>query len=321
MRRNSRTFKSVIILGMIAVTLAGCSSGEDQSSDSSDEMTQSSTGQEMPDSDRTEIPGVNGEIVLVKDSTAQVQDSDSQNAVSWTDQTTFKVEVDGTLADVVVGSCVVAISNDTTEESSSSNQAIEATSVSITEATDDGCESMGGGGMPGSNGGSDQERPSGDASGSPSDMPSNMPSDGSEMPEMPDGAQSGQMGMGGFGGMVSGEVTSVEGTTIVVSTNDEESSFIVTDETTYSLTVAGSADEVVVGQCMSATGENDSSGTLSAEEITISTPTDEGCTSFQGMTGGMGGPGTTGGKSTDSDTSDPAKDTASHLDNTQLESA
>lgn len=86
--------------------------------------------------------GINGEIVAVTDSLAQVQSTDEQTAVTWTDDTAITLTSDGTLADVTVGVCVSAVVTDDV-----------ATSVTVTQPDDDGSCTTGFGSMGGMSGG------------------------------------------------------------------------------------------------------------------------------------------------------------------------
>ncbi|WP_426310607.1 hypothetical protein [Cellulosimicrobium sp. E-16] len=223
-------------------------------------------------------PAVSGEVAAVDGTTAQVQDGESQTAVSWSDATTVTVTVDGTLADVAVGSCVVVLtgspggtpgdeSDDTTEDAA-------VATVSVSDPVDGECAGGLGGGFPGG-GVPDGERPDG----APTDVPSGVP-DGEGRPG------------GGFGGLTTGLVTAVDGATITVSTTTPEGqsgeeTVAVDGATAYTVQRTGSGDDVVVGQCVSAQGESGDDGTLTATSLTVSAPGDDGCTS--GFPGGREG--------------------------------
>jgi hypothetical protein len=66
-----------------------------------------------------------------------------------------------------------------------------------------------------------------------------------------------------------------------------EETVTVDDATAYTVQRAGSGDDVVVGQCVTAQGENGDDGTLTATSLLLSAPGDDGCTS--GFAGGRGG--------------------------------
>src|SRR6478752_1999428 len=173
------TASSVLVLA----TLAACGS---DSTDTASDSTQAAGGQagQVPGGQGGIRPGASGKVAAVSGSTAQVQSqATGQVAVSWTEDTTFTQQVDATLADVTVGSCVMVTSADDDT----------AATVRVMAASDDGGCGFGGGG----------QRPEGAPSGMPTDRPSDRPSD------RPDG------GGRGFGTV--GEVTAVSGTGFTVS--------------------------------------------------------------------------------------------------------
>lgn len=232
--------------------------------------------------------GVSGEIALVGDGVLQVQDADSQTAVSWTDATTIEVEVSGVLADVTVGSCIVALGSDT------------ATTVAITDPVEGVC---GTGAMFGGAGGGPAGMP--DGTGMPAD--GELP-DGAEAPDagqMPDGAAqpgdgaSGAPG-GGFAAATAGRVVAVSDTTITVEVTDADGTVTnteisVDDATAYTVTVTADASAFEVGLCVVADGESDDAGGFAATSLTVSDPGESGCTT--GFGGGMApgqAPGTEG---------------------------
>lgn len=269
-----------------ALALAGCSAAA---------TTTASTDTSASTTDQAAVPGgggVSGTIAAASDSVLQVQDSDSQTAVSYTADTVVQSQVAGTLADVTVGSCVSIMG--------AADAA--ATSITVTAAVDGACTTGFGGGPGGGAGGGTPP----DGATAPTDMPSGMPTDApSGAPtDLPDGAG------GGFGGFTSGLVTAVSGTTITVDAvtmgADTTTSTDVTvdDATTYTTTVDADASALVVGQCVSAQGESDDAGGFAASTLTVSTPGDAGCVSRSGGPGGAGGPQGGAGTSTDSSSSD-----------------
>lgn len=236
------------------------------------------------------FPGASGLVADVSGSTAQVQGAAGQVAVTWTGATTFTREVGGSLDDVVVGSCVVAtVEDDVT------------VSLRVTEASEDGCTlGLGGSGGPGRGGPGpgDGERPEGMPSDLPSDMPSGMPEG-----ERPEGLP------GGFGSAVIGEVTAVGADTVTVAALDvaegdedgattAEQKLVVNASTEVVATVSATADDVAEGACLTARGEADDLGAVTAESVALSDPVDGSCTSgFRGQ-GGFGagrGPGSAAG--------------------------
>lgn len=232
------------------------------------------------------FPGASGLVADVSGSTAQVQGVAGQVAVTWTGATTFTREVSGSLDDVVVGSCVVAtVEDDVT------------VSLRVTEASEDGCTAgLGGFGGPGRGGPGpgDGERPEGMPSDMPSDMPSEMPSG---MPEgdRPEGLP------GGFGSAVIGEVTAVGADTVTVAALDiaagteggadstTEQTLAVDATTEVVTTVSATAADVAEGACLTARGDADDLGAVTAESVALSDPVDGSCTSGFGGPGGFGG--------------------------------
>lgn len=262
------------------LVLAGCSASTSEAA----APAASATPQQQQDGGGAQPPGggASGEIASVDGAVMQVRSTDAQTAVTWTDATTFSATVAGTLADVTVGSCVVAESTATTTDDSTDTTApVEATSVRITQPSDDGTCAGGFGGSGGGPGGGD--RPDG----APTDLPSMQAPDGAPT-DRPSGAPDGARM---FGGGASGTVTAIEGSSLTVGTDGDTTSrtVTVTDATTYTTTAAADASAIVVGQCATALGESDDSGRVTATSITVSAPTDGECST--GMFGGRGFPG------------------------------
>ncbi|NUU16060.1 hypothetical protein HP550_02185 [Cellulomonas humilata] len=281
------------------LVLAGCSAGTSQAA----APTASATPQQQQDGGGAQPPGgggASGEIATVTGTVMQVRSDDAQTAVTWTDATTFSATVAGTLADVTVGSCVVAVSTATTDDTTDTSAPVEATSIRITQPSDDGTCAGGFGGFAGGPGGGD--RPDG----APTDLPSMRAPDGAPT-DLPSGAPDGARM---FGGGASGTVTAIDGSTLTVETTGPDDAttsrtVTVTDATTYTTTAAADASAMVVGQCATARGEADDSGKVTATSITVSAPTDGDCTT--GMLGGRGFPG--GGSQGSSDDSSQDGDT------------
>ncbi len=82
----------------------------------------------------------------MQDSTLQVQGDDGQTAVTYTDDTTFTTQVTGSLEDLAKRLCVSGMGTGHDDSS------VTASSLTVTEATDDGCTGgfsggFGGGGV------------------------------------------------------------------------------------------------------------------------------------------------------------------------------
>jgi hypothetical protein len=250
----------------------------------------------------------------------QVQGDDMQTAVAWTSDTTITSEVAGTLADVVPGVCVVGIAaapasgdlvgtpdtGTTATPTPDTTGSSTATRVAITEPVDGECTVAGAfGGFPSgeSGGGTPGERPSGmptgqpdggsgdqsgdGSGGQPGQMPSGMPTD------LPSGMPSGGFGAGGFGLRSAGLVTAVDGSTITVQSTAQDGStttatIAVDAATVYTKTVAADSSAIVVGQCVVARGDADTSGKVTATTLVVSAPTDGQCASLGTGRGGNG---------------------------------
>lgn len=259
---------------VLAVSLSGCGE-EDVDQDPASAQSSQQPGSGRPGGGQ---PG-SGQVAAVDGSTAQVQGSSSQTAVTWTSSTTFTQQVAGSLDDVTAGSCVVV--------SGEGDDTVTATSVRITEAEGDDCS--GGFGGPGG------DRP--DRGDAPQDRPSDAPTD------RPSDAPRG-MGGGMGGGLAAGRVTAATDSGFTVAStrpgSDESSSVTVavTDDTTYTTTEKADADDVKVGVCVQTRGESDSKGAVTATSIAISPAADGECVSR--------GPGGRGGAPEDEDQQDEA---------------
>jgi len=103
-------------------------------------------------------------------------------------------------------------------------------------------------------------------------------------------------------------VTAVSGSTITVDALDFQTQktsskkVTVDGSTKYTETQTGAASDLVVGQCVTARGKADDSGTVAATALTVSAPVDGSCTTGFGGRGGFGG-GQRGGGSSQSGTS------------------
>ncbi|SDK87859.1 hypothetical protein SAMN05428985_106502 [Nocardioides sp. YR527] len=286
--RRSRVMSLAALATVGLIALTGCGADSDAATDQQGQGYGQGQGQGQGRGMGGGMPGTSGEIAAIDGSTLQVQGSDAQTAVTYTDETTISQQVSAALADVAVGSCVMVT---TADDSESSETAVTAGTVRITEKTDGSCAGGGGFGA--------GQRPEGDASGAPEGMPSDMPSD------MPEGMPSG--GPGGMGGGMgtSGEVTEVSdsGFTVAATSRDSEETTSVTvtvgSETTYTTTKTATKSALVVGTCVTATGEADDTGAVTAERISVSDPVEGECTTGFGGRGGMpgGAPGQDGASS------------------------
>jgi len=84
-----------------------------------------------------------------------------------------------------------------------------------------------------------------------------------------------------------GKITSVSASGFVLQTPNATRAVTTTQATTFSKTVATDHSALAVGQCVTAAGPSDDTGTVTASSISIRQPGPQGCQ------GGFGGPGGT----------------------------
>ncbi|HET6165762.1 MAG TPA: DUF5666 domain-containing protein [Marmoricola sp.] len=252
--------KVTVACGAVVLLLgaSACGSGSNDNTTGTtgngDPQTQQQSG---PDN---KMPGANGKVAAVADSTAQVQGMDGQVAVTWNGTTSFTKEVTASLADVKVGDCVFVGSAGQSSAGSTPAAEVTAASVRITRKTNGSCTA----GMRGP-GGSSGDGPQ--VNGTP---PQGVPSGGTR-PQLR-----------GFGGAV-GEVTAVSASGFTVSSvrpgSDSTTPVSVTVDgsTSYTSTAKGSAADVKVGACITATGSTDDTGAVTARSIAVSQPRDGQC--------------------------------------------
>ena len=243
-------------------------------------------------------PGVNGLIAAVEGTTMQVQSSTKQTAVGWTATTKVSRSAAGTLADIVVGSCVVVrdVSADATSAAGSPATAVTAASVQVSPATNGTCAD----GFGGIRGGA----PAGMPTGMPTDLPA-PPAGDPAPPGATTGAAPGGRIPGGFG--VVGLVTDVgSGSFTVASVTPNRGAGVptsgastaaavattpvvvtTTPSTSVMTTKAATATDIKVGLCATAIGASDDIGRVTATSIVLRDAVDGACAT----TGGFGGPG------------------------------
>lgn len=303
---RTKTLAAIGLLGLASLSLAGCAASSSQAADTSSQADQGAGGADQGPR------GVSGEIAAVSDGVLQVQDSDSQTAVSYTSDTTITQQVSAALSDVASGVCITGMGGD--DDSS------PLASVTITQPVDGECSFGPGGGAGAPGGGSGAPGGGADAAGGgtpPSDgqMPeppsgssesssqgSSQSSSGSASKGAPGGSSDGApegMPEGGFGGFASGKVTAVNGSTITidaVSMDGETSSKDVTvdDSTVFTKTEDATSDALAVGKCVVAMGDY-SGEQYAATSLAVSDAGEDGCSA--GFGGGPGRGGNPGGGS------------------------
>jgi hypothetical protein len=214
-----------------------------------------------------------GQVAAISGTTMQVQNAQSgQVAVAWTATTDFTHTVTTSLAAVRAGQCVTAVAPSGTSQSASS---FTATTLMVSKPVDGSCA--------GRAGGAGGQRPSGLPTGT--NLPPGFPTGGTLPSGFPTGA-----GGGDFGAFVSGKVTSVTGSTVVVAARTFGSSSTATTnktitagaKTVVTTEASTTAASVKVGLCVTAQGKADSTGTVAARSVRISKPANGQCLGFGG---------------------------------------
>lgn len=275
-----------VALVSAALLLAGCSPGTADAQPTADADDTGADGLERPGGD--EMPGgngISGVIAAVSDTVMQVQSTDSQTAVTWTDETEVTRTVTVGLDAIIVGSCVLAMAPAAEE---GSTEVAVATTVTVSDPVDGEC-AAGFGAFRGSGGPATGEMPEG------FEPPEGMPFPGGELPgdgELPEGMIGAP---GAFGQMVNGRVTTVSGSNLTVETTDVDGvatteSIELDADTVVTATVTADATAVAVGLCATVRGEADTRGGMTATTIALSDPGENGCTAgFDArMTNGAG---------------------------------
>lgn len=287
-RRHLRVASAATVIPLVAF-LAACGGGTGTASSSSTTPATQAPSPAPDPGTRGEraFPGAFGLIAAASPGTLQVQSATAQNTVIYTSTTTFTQVRAGHLA---AGDCVTLTGTPTT----GSAPGLVATSARIEAKVNGACPTpgtgsgFGGGGLPGGGGGSGQ-RPTGPPGGSPS---------------------AGSGARRAFA-IASGTVSSVAGSAIVVkgtlrsglgqarSATPASPTTIAVNlpaSATVTQTVAATSAAAVVGRCARAIGTADTTGTITAKSITISTPGANGCNIGFGGRGqganGAGSPGT-----------------------------
>lgn len=243
--------------GALALTLAACGSSD----------TSATPAAQTPASGtpRAGGPAASGTVAAVAASSIEVQStSNGQVTVNFSDTTTFTDRVAATLADVTAGSCVSV---------SGTGTPVAAQTVEISAANGNTC-SFGGqaGGM----------RPQGDSSSRPS-----RPSGSARPSGTPNGG----------GGRAFGKVSAVSGTGFTVQEDNQQTGattdvqVTVSSTTTYTKSQPANSSALKVGECVSAQGKADDTGAVTAQSISISQATANGCDTFEGRQRNGGGNG------------------------------
>lgn len=222
------------------------------------------------------FPGTGGIIAAVDAKTLQVQNEQSgQVAVTYTADTAVTAQVAGTSDDIAVGTCVQVVGAAAADDAGT----VTAQSVTLTDKVDGACAAQGGA-FAGERGQGD--RPGGERA-------------QGERPEgeLPEGER--PQGDRGVGGALSGEVSAWQDGALTVqvvapgSTATTATAVLLDDATTVLTTEESDPASLVVGACVVATGEADSTGAVSADSIVVSDAVDGACPSVAGAGRGPGG--------------------------------
>ncbi|MFE6733942.1 hypothetical protein [Microbacterium sp. NPDC057650] len=282
--RTALVASSLLVAG--GLLLAGCSSADASADSSKGGGSSSNAGQQQRQQQSPR--GVSGLIASADDGLLQVQSTNEQTSVRYSDDTTVTTRVTVDASSIAVGDCVMIMTD-------ADSDAKTATSVTVTEASDDGTCGMGG--FPG--GAPSGERPEGMPTDIPKDRPTDMPTDGPG-------------GRGGFGSMVSGAVTGVSASKVTVDAvsfgEDQKTTsteVALNADTTITGTAAATTADIKTGLCVMATGKADDAGGYDATALALSDPDDSGQCSggFPGgrTPGGQAPEGNGGGQSGDSE--------------------
>jgi uncharacterized protein DUF5666 len=213
--------------------------------------------------------GASGTVAAVTAANLQVQNPRTgQLTVSFTPSTVFTKTVPATTADLVTGDCALALG--APQPAGDPAGPLTATSVLISPAaTDGGCTANGfGGAGRGARAGSSGNGPGSGAA-------------PSKNPNQPSGSGRGR------GGTATGKITSMSGTGFAVQMGASTATrtIITTATTTFTKTVPTDHSALAIGECVTAVGPSDDTGTVTASSISIRQPGPNGCQ------GGLGGPG------------------------------
>ncbi|HEY7201566.1 MAG TPA: DUF5666 domain-containing protein [Candidatus Dormibacteraeota bacterium] len=249
------------VVGIAAAVLAGCG-GLGSSATAS-----TSSARTSPSPARANFNGAAGQLTKLSGGKMTVSDQAGAVTVSYDTSTTVLQSGTGSLADIVAGACVTA--NGQRE----ANGAVTAAGVQVMLNMNGNCTQPAGGfGAGAGNGTGNGQGPGGQ---------SPRPGRGSPSPGASPPANV---------AFVRGKVSAVNGATVTVE-QDTGGPVTVTVPSTARITrtVSSTTARLAVGECVTATGQRDSSGTVKARAIVISAPGPNGCAIGAGRGFGPGG--------------------------------
>jgi hypothetical protein len=236
-----RLITATALGGALALGVAACGS-------SSDSAAAPSSQQQAPSSSaRRGGPAAAGTVAAVTAANIEVQSSSGQVTVNFSGDTTFTDRETATLADVTPNSCVVV---------TGTGQPVLARTVEISTAGPNGCTPGFGGGMRPQNGGGQRA------------------TSGSQAPR-PSGANGARPVVGKVTAASAGGFTVQEDDAQTGATSDV--GVTVDASTTYGKSVTANSSALKVGECVSAAGQTDDTGAVTARNIAISQPGPNGC--------------------------------------------
>jgi Domain of unknown function (DUF5666) len=240
-----------------------------------------STATAAPSPSPSSPPGVFGTAAAVTGSSLEVQSPTSgQVTVDFTTSTHITQQQDGALSAVVAGSCVTV-----TGTPGANGTTLTARMITVSQPVNGTCGTARGFGLGGG----------GQFGGGPSGARATPRSSQRPRPSTSDRT----------GGAVSGTVTSLSGTTIMVNgtlrgagsgansgaSPTTETLTVTTDQTTrYSVLATVPSSALKVGECVAALGQSNDIGVVTATSISIVTAGPNGCVGGQGARNGSGAP-------------------------------
>ena len=221
-------------------------------------------------------PGTTGTIAAVAATSIKVQNPRTgQVTVDFSGSTAITRTAAASAADLVVGGCV-AVTPATANGGGASTGPVAAGTVMISQSTGQGCRP--GAGMGAGGGGA---RPS-----------------GAPLPSAANGGNAARRARG-----VLGTVSAISASGFTVQETSGSATVTTSASTTYLKTQSADHSALVVGQCATAIGQADDTGTLTATAISVRAPGPGGCAAGVGggrrqgggQDGGQGGQGMAGG--------------------------
>jgi hypothetical protein len=253
---------SFFVVGVAAALLAGCGGiGNAAGGTAGAAKTSPSPGRGAVGNN------VVGQLVKLASGRMTVSDQAGNVAVSYDSSTTVLQSGTGSLADAAAGTCVTAAGE------KDASGAVAATTLQVELNMNGNCTQPGGGFGGGQSPGPGQSPRPGGRAGQGSPRPAQSPGGGALPANLT---------------AVRGKVASVSGSTLTVQPQTG-APVTVTVPSTARITrlVSSTPARLAVGECITANGQRDSSGTVKARSVLISAPGPNGCTRAGGF--GPGG--------------------------------